>query len=157
MFQDLSSQGSPPSKGDLGVSSGIEKQVPRKRGRPKKGQKVGQPGPEAHPPSTTGVPASNQSSHTGTNSRPDLYLLGRPKVDHLSFVKLPKFLHILQRFLGMMLDENANKKRDGAKHHAADIVAGEVIEIWKHHFGIRVIEGKEYEGQEVMMKRTGRK
>ena len=40
------------------------------------------------------------------------------------------------------MEEETREKED-----CADIVAGEIIDVWRHHFGTRVIDGKEYEEQ----------
>ena len=66
----------------------------------------------------------------GTKSRPDLYLLGRPRSNVISPMKLPKVLQILQRLVGIMMNKEVTEKE------AATNVTNEIKAVWKHHFGI---------------------
>ena len=66
----------------------------------------------------------------GTKSRPDFYLLVRPKSDAILLIKLPKVLQILQRLVGIMMNKEVTEKE------AATNVTNEIKAVWKHHFGI---------------------
>ena len=118
--------------------------------------------PPAPPSTPTPAPSDNpgspaQSAKTssaafpktpGSSSRPDLYLLGRPKHDSLDLLKLPKVKQILQRFYELAKEEDVVKSLR-PKETCARKVIEEVKEVWRHHFGIRVIDGKEFGDQQV--------
>ena len=88
----------------------------------------------------------------GTSSRPSLYIIGRPSIAALGVVKLPKGMQILQRFEGLLLEKNyssnSNIVKTKIREESAGELAGEITTVWKHHFGLRVIEGREFEGQQ---------
>ena len=61
----------------------------------------------------------------------------------LGYAKLPKLNAILQKSFGLMQEDKLTYKE------AATEVVKEVKEVWKHHFGLRVIEGQDYDGEKV--------
>ena len=120
--------------------------TPRKRGRPRSGE-------SAPPPlkqDTSHGPVSQPKAPTGTESRPSLYLLDKPKTDPLTKTKLPKGKQILQRIQGFLLGKKTELE-------AIEEVTKECVEVWKHHFGIRVIEGKECDEDTVSVKEIEQK
>ena len=87
----------------------------------------------------------------GSSTRPNLYLLGHPMVSHLSFQKLPKGKALLQRLHGLNDDETKltrDNEKAAQKDMCADKLVEEIVDVWRLHFGIRSIDGKEFEGQE---------
>ena len=119
---------------------------PRKRGRPRSGE-VAPPPPKQE---TLSGPVSLPKAPAGTGSRPSLYLLDKPKTDPLTKTKLPKGKQILQRLQGLLLEKKTEK--DAIKE-----VTKECVEVWEHHFGLRVIEGKEYKEETVSEKEMAQK
>ena len=91
-------------------------------------------------------------SRAGTSSRPCLYLLDQPLSTPLRMTKLPKRRQILQRLEGLLLGNDitnkSNQKKNDIKEEAAASVAKEVTAVWKHHFGIRVIDGKDFDSED---------
>ena len=96
--------------------------------------------------STKTSPAANPKT-PGSSSRPALYLLGRPKHDSLDMVKLPKVKQILQRFYELEKEEEVVKSLR-PKETCARKVIKEVKDVWRHHFGMRLIDGKEFDEQQ---------
>ena len=89
----------------------------------------------------------------GTSSRPKVYLLDAlPRAD-LGSAKLPKTGPIMLHFFHNLIQnpkmvQNSNKLTLASKvavEEAARETVVEVKRVWKHHFGLRVIEGREYE------------
>ena len=120
----------------------------RKRGRPRSGE----PPPPAQPPAPSGVPAACPSEALGTCSRPLLYLIEKPNLAPILKTKLPKAKQVLQRLEGILLQTSntaRTKKKGEEVKRAVKIVQKEIVEVWKYHFGLKVTEGKEYEGEKV--------
>ena len=92
------------------------------------------PNKAAHIPTTSKVPL-------GTSSRPEVFLLGLLSSD-LSVSKLPKTGPVLNCFL-FHLRSGLDKKE------AAQKTVESLKETWQHHFGIRVIFGKDFENDKV--------
>ena len=105
------------------------------------------PAPPAPPAPAKTSPAANPKT-PGSSSRPDLYLLGRPKHDSLDMVKLPKVKQILQRYYELAKQEDVVKSLR-PKETCARKVIEEVKDVWRHHFGMRLIDGKAFVDQEV--------
>ena len=103
--------------------------------------------------SSQSTPVSGELLSRGTSSRPSLYILGCPSIAALGVVKLPKGMQLLQRFEGLLMEKDYSSKsnidKTKIREEAAGQLAEEVINVWKHHFGLRVIEGREFEGQQV--------
>ena len=82
-----------------------------------------------------------------------LYLINKPKLDPISKTKLPKGKLILQRLEGLLLESKTsdgvvqNQKKQEILTDCVKAVSKECVDVWKHHFGLRVIEGKEYEAE----------
>ena len=95
------------------------------------------PAPLAPPAPAKTSPAANPKT-PGSSSRPDLYLLGRPKHDSLDMVKLPKVKQILQRYYELAKQEDVVKSLR-PKETCARKVIEEVKDVWRHHFGMRLI------------------
>ena len=112
----------------------------RGKGRPKKAF----PPPTA-PPVSRPVPAARPRIIPGSQTRKTLYLLG--KIVHpstpLGFAKLPKLQPILKKVLGIVEEEKVTKAE------AVKKVTAEITDIWQHHFGPRVIRGKDYPEQDI--------
>ena len=85
---------------------------------------------------------------TQSSSRPNLYLLGKPCSSELGYRKLPKNRAILLRYYGLVMGEFSNFPPKSVRNSAAEKVAEEITEVWKHHFGRRVIEGRDTESEE---------
>ena len=124
----------------------------RKRGRPRSGElplPVQPPAPSGpYPP-----PAAVKTEASGTGSRPLLYLIGKPNLAPITKKKLPKARQIIQRLEGVLLSKSSptkRKKKRGEVKEAVKVVRKEVVDAWKYHFGLRVIEGKEYEEEKVL-------
>ena len=71
----------------------------------------------------------------------------------LTVTKLPKKKQILQRMEGLLLEKDvitnkSNKEKASMKLDAAKSVTKEVTSVWKHNFGIRVIDGKEFDSED---------
>ena len=86
-----------------------------------------------------------------------MYLLDAlPRAD-LGSAKLPKtgpvMLHFFHNLIrNPKMRQHSNKLTLASKvavEEAARETVVEVKRVWKHHFGLRVIEGREYEGGEV--------
>ena len=114
----------------------------RKAGRPKKGAAAAPSLAEAaaQPPP---CPLPNLPSSSSSSTRPKVYLLGKllHPTTPLGYAKLPKIGKVLQKAFGFKNIDCSVESRD-----AAAMVTDEVLLIWKHHFGVRVIEGKDFEG-----------
>ena len=74
--------------------------------------------------------------HGSTSSRPSYYLVGRTPTS-LTYSKLPKTGLVLGRFLELQTHHS--------KAQAARLVTKELSNVWLHHFGPRLILGKNYE------------
>ena len=72
------------------------------------------------------------STSTSSVSLPKVYLLDSQR-DTFGFAKLPKSKAVLGVFLHNLKDSNPDK--------AAGRTTDELKDVWRHHFGIRVIEG----------------
>ena len=83
-------------------------------------------------------PPSTPKVIQGSGSRPKYYLLENP-VQELSRLKLPKNEAVLSGFLDIL----GSSSGQGAIMEAAKKTRAEVKSVWKHHFGSRLIEGKE--------------
>ena len=84
-------------------------------------------------------PPPTPRSRIQVKPRTQLYLLGN-SLSTLKVSKLPKNCDVLARFV--------TEFREGCcKKTAANEICDEVIDVWKHHFGIRLTLGKEYETQ----------
>ena len=76
----------------------------------------------------------SQSNATGTKTRPKVFLLDNAP-SSFGFSKLPKTNAVLGIFL-TKLKENQNNEFTAAQN-----TTKELLEVWKHHFGERVIMG----------------
>ena len=65
----------------------------------------------------------------------EVYLLGHT-LNALKHSKLPKHHDVLARFLSI-------HQELWCKKTVADVVADEVINVWQHHFGLRLTHGKD--------------
>ena len=113
----------------------------RKRGRPRSGQ----PPPPPRAPAPSGAPAALPGELLGTSSRPLLYLIEKPNLAPIVKTKLPKAKQILQRLEGILHQTSSaarTKKKGEEVKKAVKEVRREVVEVWKYHFGLRVIEGR---------------
>ena len=148
-LQDISSN-SPVRRCSVRLKS-PSPQIPPKRGqgRPRKGEKLSfktQPSlicsnePAAYPPSSS-----------GTSSRPLLYLLESSILSQLSYKKLPKVKQVLRRLEGLLLEQDfsqqGNKMKEEIKRNSIKIVCSKIQDIWRHHFGLRLIDGLDFENQ----------
>ena len=89
------------------------------------------------------LPPSTPKATAGSSSRPQFFILGNPAPD-LKMSKLPT----TEAILGKFLLELAGKADKGSAAEAASSVRQEMKIVWKHHFGIRLIEGKELGNEE---------
>ena len=94
---------------------------------------------------------------SGTNSRKKLYLLDQFPSKDISFAKLPETLSAMKSFFHYLLsqadlDDNDNPLTLATKtaiNNAAKQTAAAIKTVWRHHFGIRLIDGKdEVNGEE---------
>lgn len=69
---------------------------------------------------------------TGTSSRPKVYLLDRQDTN-FGYAKLPKSKAVLGVFLHNLQDSDPDR--------AAATTTDQLKEVWRHHFGVRVILG----------------
>ena len=72
-------------------------------------------------------------------ARASVYLIGST-LEILKTSKLPKEHDVLARFIAVFRVIQCVKT-------AANVTANEVIDVWKHHFGLRLTLGKDYESQ----------
>ena len=96
--------------------------------------------------------APSKTRLQGSSTRPNLYILGQPTISPLSIKKLPKGKPLLQRLYGLISQEPKaprSKERYVQKDKCADSLVDEVVGVWRHHFGIRVIDGKEMKEQKI--------
>ena len=92
-------------------------------------------------PSTVGPgTGSTTPSGTRTSDRAGLYLL-KKTIGQFSFSKLPKNLAILQRFLDIYGETQSEKA-------AVKQTASELKDVWKHHFGLKLVYGVESDGDD---------
>ena len=107
-------------------------------------------------PSPCTVSASSTTSgprfgSSGSSSRQKIYLLDQFPCTDISKVKLPKMISVMRCFFGHVLNQQdlnnnnnpltlATKK---AAWEAAKETAVSIKSVWRHHFGIRLIDGKE--------------
>ena len=90
------------------------------------------------PPWRTSEPAPSttpQSKPGGSSSRPVLFMLGQAPVS-FRFAKIPTTGAVLGRFLN-------NLENSGIKETARD-TRQELKDVWLHHFGPRLVEGREF-------------
>ena len=73
-----------------------------------------------------------------------LYLLGNT-LDKFPVSKLPKNSLILRRFFDILgtCDGMESKLMSDALHHAAGLTADEIRLVWRFHYGLRLVNGKE--------------
>jgi hypothetical protein len=94
---------------------------------------------------TAGV-TPRQHQQGSTSNRPNLYLLGHARPS-LTFAKLPKTRAVLERFLDILgwpsLCPKSGPAAGLAVARAAEETTAEMKTVWLHHFGPRLIEGKE--------------
>ena len=76
----------------------------------------------------------------GTGSRPSLYLVGNPP-EKLRNAKLPTTGAVLGRFLDIL--KNSNVYVYSNVSEATTLTRLELKAVWQHHFGSRLVEGKE--------------
>ena len=74
-------------------------------------------------------------------ARASLYLIGS-SLEKLKVSKLPKQHDVLARFISVFRDMQCVKT-------AASEVADEMIDVWKHHFGLRLTLDKDCENQKI--------
>ena len=81
----------------------------------------------------------------GSSSRKTHYLLGKSLHPStlLGYIKLPKMDRLLQKILGILQEEKVTEIT------AVRRVSDEMKEVWRHHFGLRVIMGQDFEGQKL--------
>jgi hypothetical protein len=91
---------------------------------------------------TAGV-SPRQREPGSTESRPTYYLVGKAATS-LTCSKLPKTIAVLGRFLEF--------RKNDTKQQAAILVTQELVSVWLHHFGPKLILGKEY-GRENLEKK----
>ena len=72
-------------------------------------------------------------------ARAPVYLIGS-SLEKLKVSKLPKQHDVLARCIAVFRDIQCVKT-------AANVTADEVIDVWKHHFGLRLTHGKDYASQ----------
>ena len=107
--------------------------------------------------SSTCSPLGPRFGVSGTTSRQKLYLLDQFPCSDLPKTKLPKISYVMRIFFGFLLDQEDLKKHSNpltlatksAVLKAAKDTASAVKEVWRHHFGIRLIDGKESVTSEV--------
>ena len=99
------------------------------------------PSPRSEPPPSGS--SQSQSSHSSARNK-KLYLLGH-SLEKLSVSKLPKNSQILRRFFGVLKDCEGSRTevKTLAVSEAATIIAEEIREVWRFHFGLKLIFGKE--------------
>ena len=93
----------------------------------------------------------------GTKQRPKIFLLDQPPTSTLSSTKLPKTREVLRVFFDSLLkssdlSSNPNPSTLATKKsvvEAATATVDPLKEVWRHHFGIRLIDGQDIEGGEV--------
>ena len=95
------------------------------------------------------VPPAAAPKVPQSSTRPSLFLLGQASSTPLTVGKLPKNIQLLQRFFGLLKTNFKDCPPNTAKVTAAAKVAEEVKAVWKHHFGKRVIEGRESDTDQV--------
>ena len=88
---------------------------------------------------------SRVSGVTGTLSRSKVYLLGMVE-SKFKFAKLPKTKAVLSVFLSNFKETEGFEM--AAAQEAAEIVLVQLKEVWRHHFGLRVIMGYDTDMEE---------
>ena len=107
------------------------------------------------------ISAPKFSKEEGSRSRANIYLLDVPACSDLGgFAKIPKTKAVLRVFFHHILNDGPSLKThiitnpvtlataDMSKHAAAMTVE-KVKAVWRHHFGIRLVFGQEFDGGEV--------
>ena len=82
--------------------------------------------------STPSVSSSKSQARSDTRSRQSEYLLGYP-ISTFGYAKLPKGRAVLGKFLHNLKDSDPFK--------AASETVGELLDVWCHHFGMRLVFG----------------
>ena len=110
-------------------------------GAPTEGTRNRAPSTSQPPKVSTPTPATTprQRDPGSTSSRPSYYLLGKPPTSLLNS-KLPKSGPVLGRLLSELETKSLTE--------ASKVVAKEVKDVWLHHFGPKLILGKEYGKEE---------
>ena len=96
--------------------------------------------------STPSVSSSKSQASSETRSRQSEYLVGYP-ISNFGYAKLPKGRAVLGKFLHNLKDSDPFK--------AASETAGELLDVWCHHFGSRLVFG--YASQTHLQKRASYK
>ena len=86
----------------------------------------------------------------GTSNRPVIYLLDQPPTSSIGFTKLPKTIKVLQLMFHFLLQSSSRTANSNpltlATKAAAKEAASQALKlvksVWRHHFGIRLIDGK---------------
>ena len=100
----------------------------------------------AAPPASAPTPSAGTRPKLlgiGTSSRPKVYLLDS-QTDTFGFAKLPKSKAVLGVFLHNLKDSDPDK--------AAGRTTDELKDVWRHHFGMRVILGYDSAMKEISKK-----
>ena len=82
--------------------------------------------------STPSVSSSKSQASSETRLRQSEYLLGHP-ISNFGYAKLPKGRAVLDKFLHNLKDSDPFK--------AASETVGELLDVWCHHFGRRLVFG----------------
>ena len=86
----------------------------------------------------------------GTSKRPVIYLLDQPPTSSIGFTKLPKTIKVLQLMFNFLLQSSSRTANPNpltlATKAAAKEAASQALKlvksVWRHHFGIKLIDGK---------------
>ena len=126
---------------------------------PLSGCATGRGQPASVPVSSAATPSTSSSCTTstpkfgtsGTSSRQKLYLLDQYPCRDLPSAKLPKNLAVMRCIFDSLLCQEDLIKNNNpvtlatkiAVNNAAKETATAIKRVWRHHFGIRLIDGKE--------------
>ena len=118
---------------------------------------VSQPRSSSSSTPTSCTTSAPRFGTTGTSSRQKLYLLDKLPCRNLTYAKLPKNLDVMRSFFDILLQQGDLTKHsnpltlatNSAVHEAAKYTAVAIKSVWRHHFGIRLIDGQDVVGGEV--------
>ena len=104
------------------------------------------------------VVSSPKFGGNGTSSRTKIFLLDIPASSEIGSAKLPKLLSVLKVFFHHLLEDPSLKDNKNpltlATVNAANKTLTQLKQIWFHHFGMRLIFGKECEEETADLKKV---
>ena len=94
--------------------------------------------PTTQPPAKSSHTPSSSHGNKETRMASKVYLLDN-MIKKFSYTKLPKNSAVLQRFLSIL-------EEVGSVKLSAEKTTSELKDVWKHHFGLRLVHGVDFEG-----------